>query len=56
MVKAYFVKKISYNKEDECNEDVIAANKENNFMFLTTSKFKFFDVKNYIEPGLSYDA
>ena len=25
-------------------------------MFLTTSKLKFLDVKNYIEPGLSYDA
>ena len=56
MVKEYFVKKISYNKEDECNEDVFAAKKENNYMFLTTSKFKFLDVKNYIGPGLSYDA
>ena len=25
-------------------------------MFLTTSKFKFLDVKNYIGLGLSYDA
>ena len=25
-------------------------------MFLNTSKFKFLDVKNYIDPGLSYDA
>ena len=25
-------------------------------MFLTSSKFKFLDVKNYIGPGLSYDA
>ena len=56
MVKEYFVKKISYNKEDECNEDVFAAKKENNYMFLTTSKFKFLDVKNYVGPGLSYDA
>ena len=56
MVKEYFVKKISYNKEDGCNEDVFAANKENDYMFLTTSKFKFLDVKNYIGPGLSYDA
>ena len=56
MVKEYFVKEISYNKEDECSEDVFAAKKENNYMFLTTSKFKFLDVKNYIGPGLSYDA
>ena len=56
MVKEYFVKEISYNKEDECNEDVLAAKKENDYMFLTTSKFKFLGVKNYIGPGLSYDA
>ena len=55
MVKEYFVKEISYNKEDECSEDVFAA-KENNYMFLTTSKFKFSDAKNYIGPGLSYDT
>ena len=56
MLKEYFVKKISYNKDDECNEDVFAAKKENDYMFLTTSKFKFLDVKNYSGPGLSYDA
>ena len=56
MVKEYFVKKISYNKEDECNEDVIAAKKENDYMFLTTPKFKFSEVKNYVGPGLSLDA
>ena len=56
MVKEYFVKKISYNKEEECNEDMFAAKKENDYMFLTTSKFKFLDVKNYIGPVLSYDA
>ena len=55
MVKEYFVKEISYNKEDGCDEDVFPA-KENDYMFLTTSKFKFLDVKNYIGPGLSYDA
>ena len=41
MVKEYFAKKISYNKEDECNEEVFAAKKENNYMLLTTSKYKF---------------
>ena len=56
MVKKYFVQNISYNKEGECNEDVFAAKKENNRMFLTTPKFKFLDVKNSIGPGLSYDA
>ena len=56
MVIEYFVREISSNKDDECNEDVFTAKKENCYMFLTTSKFKFLDVKNYIEPGLSYDA
>ena len=35
---------------------MFAAKKENDYMFLTTSKFKISDVKNYIGPGLSYDA
>ena len=55
-MKEYFVKEISYNKNDKCNEDVFAAKKENDYVFLTTSKFKFLDNKNYIGPGLSYDA
>ena len=35
---------------------MFATKKENDYMFLTTSKFKFLDVKNYIVSGLSYDA
>ena len=56
MVKEYFVKEICYSKGNECNEDVFTAKKENNYMFLTTSKIKFLDVNNYIGPGLSYAA
>ena len=55
-VKEYLVKEISYNKDDKCNEDVFAAKKENDYMFLSTSKFKFLDVKNYIGPDINYDA
>ena len=33
MLKEYFVKEISYNKEDECNEDVFAAKKESYYIF-----------------------
>ena len=40
------MKEISYNKEDECNEDAFAARKENNYMFLTTPKFECLSVKN----------
>ena len=45
MVKEYFVKKNSYNKKDECSKDVFVAKNENKYMFLTTSKCKFLDVK-----------
>ena len=55
MVKKYFVEEISFNNGNDCDEDVFAA-KENNCMFLTVSKFKLLVVKNYIRPGLSYDA
>ena len=33
MLKEYFVKEISYNKKDECNEDVFAAKKEKAICF-----------------------
>ena len=55
IVKKYLVQNIAYDKEGECNEDVFAANKENGYMFLTSSKLKFFDVKNNIGPGLVMD-
>ena len=51
MVKKYIVKETSCNKEDQCNKDVYAAKKENNYMFLITSKFKFLATKNYIGSG-----
>ena len=35
---------------------MFAAKKENDYMFLTTLKFKFLDVETYIGLGLSYDA
>ena len=38
------------------NEDVFPAKKENDYMFLTTPKLKFLNFKNYVGPGLGYDA
>ena len=56
MIKEYFVKRISFDEEKDAHEDVFAAKKDNGYMFITTSRFKFLDAKNYIGPGLSYDA
>ena len=55
MVKKYFVKEISFDKGADWNEDAFAVKKENKYLFLTTSKFEFLDVKIYIGTGLSYD-
>ena len=49
MVKNYFVKNLARIS------DVNVAKKENTYMFLTSPKFKFLDIKNYLAPGLSYD-
>ena len=50
MIKEYFVKNLAIIS------DVDVAKKENSYMFLSTSNFKFLDIKNYLAPGLSYDA
>ena len=49
MVKEYFVEKISYNKDDECNEDVFAAKKENDYMFWPPPSLKFYTSKNTLD-------
>ena len=50
MIKEYFVKNIA------ALSDVNVAKKENSYMFLSTPNFKLLDIKNYLAPGLSYDA
>ena len=50
MIKEYFVKNLAIIS------DVDVAKKENTYMFLSTPNFKFLDIKNYLAPGLSYDA
>ena len=50
MIKEYFVGDLAEIS------DVNVAEKENSYMFLSTPKFKFLDIKNYLAPGLSYDA
>ena len=56
MVKKCFLKELSHSKESQSNKDVFVAKNENEYIFLITTKFKFLNVKNYIGPGLSYDA
>ena len=50
LVKEYFVKTLSNVN------DVTVEKKDNSYMFLKTSSFKFLDVENYLAPGLSYDG
>ena len=50
MIKEYFVKNFT------SLSDVNVAKKENSYMFLSTPNFKFLDIKNFLAPGLSYDA
>ena len=50
MIKEYFVGDLAIIS------DVNVAKKENSYMFLSTPNFKFLDIKNYLAPGLSYDA
>ena len=50
MIKEYFVKNLAGIS------DVNVAKKENSYMFLLLPQFKFLDIKNYLAPGLSYDA
>ena len=50
MIKEYFVKYLAKIS------DVKVAKKENSYMFISLPNFKFLDIKNYLAPGLSYDA
>ena len=35
--------------------EIFAARKENDYMFITTDKFKFLDIKNFLGGGMSYE-
>ena len=50
MIKEYFVKNLAGIS------DVNVAKKGNSYMFLSTPRFKFLDIKSYLAPGLSYAA
>ena len=50
--EVFYERLVSTRKGHGYSKDVFEAKGENNCMFLTSSKFKFLDLKNYIEPGL----
>ena len=50
LIKEHLVSTVS------ADEVVKVAKKENSYIFLTSSKFKFLDVWNYIAPGQSLDV
>ena len=53
LIKKYFVQEIS--KLELKEGKIFVAKKENKYMFLTTEKFKFLDIKNFLAAGMSYD-
>ena len=50
VIKEFFVKDLAEIS------NVNVAKKGNSYMFLSTPKFKFLDIKSYLAPGLSYAA
>ena len=50
MIKEFFAKDLAEIS------NVNVAKKGNSYMFLSTPKFKFLDIKSYLAPGLSYAA
>ena len=60
LIKKYFVEELA--KADVIplgralkHPEISVARKENDYMFLTTDKFKFLDIKNFLGGGMSYD-
>ena len=49
LIRKYFVPLMAQDK------DVFAAEKNGRIMFISTPKFKFLDVLNYLAPGITYD-
>ena len=53
LIKKYFVQEIS--KAELKRIRYLWRKKENKYIFLTTEKFKFLDIKNFLAAGMSYD-
>ena len=60
LVKKYFVEELAKAEVTPLggalkHPEIFVARKENDYMFLTTDKFKFLDIKNFLGDGMSYD-
>ena len=54
-MKKYSVKEISFNKECDCNKNIFTVKKDK-YVFFTTRKFNFLEVKKHTALGLSCDT
>ena len=60
LIKKYFVEELTKAEVTPLggalkHPEIFVARKDNNYMFLTTDKFKFLDIKNFLGGGMSYD-
>ena len=60
LIKKYFVEELAKAEVTPLggalkHPEIFVACKENDYMFLTTDKFKFLDIKNFLGGGMSYD-
>ena len=53
LINKYFLQEIS--KSELKKGKIFVTKKENEYIFLTTEKFKFLDIKNFLAAGMSYD-
>ena len=60
LIKKYFVEELAKAEVTPLggalkHPEIFVARKDNDYMFLTTEKFKFLDIKNFLGGGMSYD-
>ena len=60
LIKKYFVEELAKVEVTQLggalkHPEIFVARKESDYMFLTTEKFKFLDIKNFLGGGMSYE-
>ena len=64
LIKKYFVEELAKAEVTPLggalklikHPEIFVARKDNDYMFLTTDKFRFLDIKNFLGCGMSYDT